>query len=124
MEFNNEDTGDQIKMVIGAGDPELNEYFRAASMAYIQPHVLALQLGRMTEEREREIMMQAYACGVVLETEPKMSEAEVLSWFQSHPAEFDILFEIADYRKNFEDENSDEHGENPASPGTGAQGAG
>ena len=125
MEFHNEEDGTLIKMVIGAGDTELNEFFRAATMAYIQPHILAMQLGRLSEEREREILMQAYACGVVLDSEPKMSEQEVLAWFKSHPQEFDILFEIADYRKNFEDDDHpNEHGGNAASPGTGGEGAG
>lgn len=124
VEFNNEDDGTQVKMQIGAGDPDLNEFFKAASMAYIQPHLLAMQMGRLGDEREKEILMQAYACGVVLDTEPKMSERAVFSWFKSHPDEFDILFEIADHRKNFEDDGDpDEHGAVEPPPGEGDEGA-
>lgn len=125
MEFRNEDTGETITMVIGAGDPDLNEFFRAASMAYVTPHALAMQLGRLSEERQREILQQAYACGVVLETDPKMSEAEILEWFKSHPGEFDILFEIADHRKNFEsDGDPNEHGTAAAPAGASDEGTG
>ena len=125
LEFQNEDTGVVLKMTIGAGDTELNEYFRAASMAYVQPHALAMGLGRLSDEREQEIMMRAYACGVVLVTEPKMSEQEIFAWFKSHPKEFDILFEIADYRKNFEDDGDpNEHGTVAESPAEGDGGPG
>jgi hypothetical protein len=125
LEFHNEDDRTLIKMTIGAGDPELNEFFRAAAMNYIVPNQLAMQMNKLTEAREREILMRAYACGVVIVTEPKMSESEIYSWFQKHPKEFDILFEIADYRKNFEeDADSDEHGAAAATLGPSVEGAG
>ena len=125
MEFHNEDEGTVIKMVIGAADPDLNEYFRAASMAYVQPHTLAMSLGRLTEEREREILQQAYACGVVLDTEPKMREAQILAWFKTHPKEFDILFEIADHRENFIDNGDpNEPGATGPAPEQSGEGAG
>ena len=103
LEFHNEDDGTLLKMTIGAGHPELNEFFRAAAMHYIAPHHLAMQMNKLPEERKREILMRAYACGVVVDTEPRMDESQIYDWFRSHPKEFDILFEIADYRKNFED---------------------
>lgn len=125
LEFHNEDEGSQINMTIGAGDTELNEYFRAATLHYVQPHALAINLGRVSEEKQREIMMQAYACGVVLSTEPQMSEEEVLEWFKRHPKEFDILFEIADLRKNFEDNgNPDELQHAGTSAGPSDEGSG
>jgi hypothetical protein len=125
IEFHNEDDGTLINMTIGAGDIDLNEYFRAASMNYVAPHALGMQTGKIDEDRQREILMRAYACGVVISTEPKMSEEAIFVWFKKHPKEFDILFEIADYRKNFEDDgNSDEHGQDPTPPGEGDEGAG
>jgi hypothetical protein len=118
LEFHNEDEGTLIKMTIGAGHPDLNEFFRAAAMNYIAPHHMAMQMNKITDERKQEIMMRAYACGVVVGTEPKMNERQVYDWFKSHPKEFDILFEIADHRKNFEDDgNPNEHGTAGAPPG-------
>ena len=125
LKFDNEDTGESVLMTIAAGDVDLNEFFRAASMTYVQPHALAMELGRLTEAREREIMMQAYACGVVLDTEPRMTEREIFQWFTHHPGEFDILFEIADHRENFEDDaNPNQHGKTGSAPVEGDQGPG
>jgi len=125
LEFHNEDDGTLIKMVVGAGHADLNEFFRAAGMAYIAPHHLAMELDRLTTERKRQIIMRAYACGVVVDTEPPMSEGQVYEWFKSHPAEFDILFGVADHRKNFEDDgNPNELGAAATPPGQGEQGTG
>lgn len=124
LEFHNENDDTLIKMTIGAGHTELNEFFRAAAMNYIVPNQLAMQMGKLTEAREREILMRAYACGVVVVTEPKMSEEAIYVWFKKHPKEFDILFEIADHRKNFEDDgNSDEHGTTGTAPEKRDEGA-
>lgn len=124
LEFRNEDDGTITIMVVGPGHADLNTFFDAATKNFIDPHLLALQLGRLGEEREREIMMRAYACGVVLGTEPDMSENEVYAWFKSHPGEFDILFEIADHRKNFEDDgNPNEHGQDAEAAEPGGEGA-
>lgn len=109
-------------MSIGAADEELNTFYKAAVQVFVNPHALAMQLGRLSEERLREIGMQVCACGVVLHTEPKMSENEVLEWFRSHPKEFDILFEYADHKENFEengDGHQDEHGTTEPTPESG-----
>jgi hypothetical protein len=124
MEFQNEDTNTTIEMRIAAGHEELNEFYRAAAMVYVQPHALGLHAGKISEERQLEIQMQAYACGVVLETDPKMTEAEIFEWFQGHPKEFAILFEIADCRENFEEDgNSNEPGAPRAPVEQGGKGA-
>lgn len=124
IEFNNEDDGTQVKMKFGAGDPDLNHFFKAATLNYINPHLLAIQLGRITPERETEILMQAYACGVVLETEPAMNEEEVFEWFKSHPDEFDILFGVADHKENFEEDGDpNEPGSDGATTQPGRQGS-
>jgi hypothetical protein len=125
LEFHNEDDGTLIKMTIGAGHPDLNEFFRAAAMNYIAPNHLAMQMGKLSEERKQEILMRAYACGVVVDCEPEMSEEAVYRWFKKHPKEFDILFGIADHRKNFEDDgNPYEHGTAGPTPAEGVDGAG
>lgn len=125
LEFHNEDDGTLITMTVGAGHSDLNEFFRAAAMNYIAPHHLAMEMNRVTEERKREIIMRAYACGVVVDVEPHMSERQIYDWFQSHPKEFDILFGIADFRKNFEDDgNTDEPGTAESPLGQGGEEAG
>jgi len=125
LEFHNEDRGELIKMTVGAGDPDLNEFYRAAAMNYVHPRALAMQLGRVSEEDMTEIQMRAYACGVVISTEPEMDEQEVFEWFKNNPKEFGILFEIADCRENFEEDgDSDEHGAHAAPVGSGSEGSG
>ncbi len=124
LEFRNEDRNETVAMTIGAGDPDLNEFYRAAAMNYIHPRSLAMQLGRVPEEELTEIQMRAYACGVVLSTEPEMNEQEVFEWFKNNPEEFGILFEVGDCRKNFEEDgDSNEHGAPSAPAGSGVDGS-
>lgn len=127
LEFQNEDTGELVVMTIGAADEELNTFYKAAVQVFVNPHVLAMQLGRLSEERVREIGMEVCACGVVLATEPEMAESEVLEWFKSHSKEFDILFEYADHKENFKEDGDgypNEHGTTESPPEQGDSGAG
>lgn len=96
-------------MEFGAGHPDLNVCYDAAVKVYVQPYALALEAGRLSEEKQLEIQMRAYACGVVMRTEPPMTEEQVFEWFQGHPGEFATLFSFADHRENFEVDGVDHH---------------
>lgn len=98
-----------LRMEFGAGHTDLNVCYDAAVKAYVQPYALGIQAGRVSEEKQLEIQMKAYACGVVMRTDPQMTEEEVFEWFREHPSEFATLFSYADHRENFDGDHH-EHG--------------
>ena len=90
-----------MTLTVGAADVELNTYYNAAAQAFIQPIALRLELGKVSEEEQLEIAMRTYAVGVVLGSDPEMSEEELFQWFRKHPEEFDIIVSVADFKENF-----------------------
>jgi len=98
-----------VSFVVGPAFSDLNTLYHAASLAFVKPYILSVQLGRLSEERSQELLASTYAEGVVFESEPPMSPTDVRAWLLAHPEEFTIIREYAEHRANFEDEENGEH---------------
>ncbi len=97
---------------------DVNTVFRAASQALLEPHQLAIQLDKMSEEGAERLYAMVYAEGVILSSPTEgftgFSRQDWKAWLIEHPVHFQNLREICDYRKNWE-----EPGDEPGGAGDG-----
>lgn len=84
---------------------ELNPFYRAAAMAFVQPYSLSAALGRITEETATDALARAYAEGVISGSPDApftaYSTHEWYHWLIDHPAEFADLRSVAEMKSNF-----------------------
>ena len=89
-------------------DPKLNVLFRAASMTYLQPFALAVELGRLTEATALKNLAMAYGEGVIAGSPDEelmdFTPRDWTKWLLDHPEEFEQLKGICEVSSNFVDE--------------------
>lgn len=94
--------------------PDLNMLFAAAAKAFVDPYTLAAQMGKISEESAIMVQAQAYAEGVVANSQTEGYEAygvrEWLAFFLEHPDHFDELRRHLEVRRNWDDPTEAQHG--------------
>ena len=93
---------------------DLNPLFAAASEALIRPYIVAIQLERVPDEKQLDLLARVYAESVIIASTPDMSRPALYDWLKAHPAEFTALREYAEHRPNFVDEEQDGQEQNQA----------
>ena len=100
-----------VTFEIGPAFVDLNPLFAAASEALIRPYVVAIQLERISEEKQLDLLARVYAESVIIESKPEMDRPALYKWLLDHQAEFEALREYAEHRPNFVDEDEDGEGQ-------------
>lgn len=100
---------DDLKMKVGPAFVELNPLFAAASEALIRPYRLAIELERVPEEKQLELLARTYSESVIIETDPAMERKDVYKWLLANPVEFTYIRDYAQHKANFvEDGDGDQ----------------
>ena len=93
---------------------DLNAIFMAASKAFLDPYRLAIDCGKLSDERADDLLMQAFAEGVVASSPTPGYEGwsgrEWLKFFRENPDHFDELRRHLTVRRNWDDPKEPRHG--------------
>lgn len=88
--------------------PDLNCLYAAAAIAFLRPHKLAIDMGRMPEERNVELLASTYAEGVIAGSPStkdgmnKFDPAQWRQWLLANRETFRILRSYCDVRRTFD----------------------
>ena len=96
-----------VTFELGPAFIDLNPLFAAASEALLRPYVVAIQLERVSDEKQLDLLARVYAESVIIASKPDMERPALYDWLLAHPAEFNALREYAEHRPNFIDEDED-----------------
>lgn len=80
---------------------DLNPIYRAAVEGILRPQIFRSFVGAIGEQKSLELMARVYVEGVIIESEPEMSDAERYDWIIAHPFEFEEMRSYAEHRPNF-----------------------
>lgn len=100
-----------VTFEIGPAFIDLNPLFAAASETLIRPYIIAIQLERVSDEKQLDLLARAYAESVIIASKPDMSRPALYDWLMAHPDEFTAIREYAEHRPNFVDEDKDGEGQ-------------
>lgn len=105
---------------------EINPLYSAAAQAFLRPHALGAQMGRLSEGRSEELLSQVYAEGVIAGSPSPRFDSyyprDWRKWLLENREQFRILRSICEVRRNFEDPDKIETqgGADAANRGDGA----
>lgn len=105
-----------VEFDVGPAFVDLNVYYRAAAMAFVQPHSLAATLNRVPEEKARSLMAHTIVEGCIFDSRPEMTSDQRYDWLIAHPFEADQLRSLVEHRANFV--GGEQNGDAEAAPKT------
>jgi len=87
--------------------PDVNAVYRAGASAFLEPHRLAIDCGKMSEKGAVRLYAMVYAEGVILSSPTEgfaeFSRQDWTAWLIEHPVHFKKLRDYLDHRKNWEE---------------------